>query len=170
MSYIRIQHFHESRDKWLYLKRISCLTHISWSFIISSALTLLICNGCLASNDLCMLSQGLLCAPVCRARDEGSEGEIGADCVRPRWLLFAWLCRRIQTRARGRSWVQTSTDVNMRAYSHACGSCACIRKRLPSCERAHGVWNGSKGDVSIFRQFICLDRWTSATGGKSLRF
>jgi len=91
------------------------LSAVQFSYYLASldrsALTPPVCNGCLASNDLCMLSQKLLCAPVCRARDGRGWRGMEADCVRPRWLLFAWLCRRIQTRARGRTWVQTSMGV-----------------------------------------------------------
>lgn len=84
----------------------------------SLTLTPPVCNGCPASNDLRMPSQGSPRASVCRVegRGGGEAGE-GADCVRPRWLLFAWLCRRIQTRANID--VHKHARIHTRVYSRA---------------------------------------------------
>jgi len=91
--------------------------------------------------------------------------------LRPAEMIAFRVTMPTHTDTRARALVSANIDErkHARAYSHIRGSHACIRERLPSCERAHTIWNG-EGDVSIFRQFIRLDRWTSATGGKSLRF
>lgn len=62
-------------------------------------------------------------------------------------------------------------NTRARIHTHADRARVCASDYLRASERtAHTRMEQRGGDVSIFRQFIRLDRWTSATGGKSLRF
>lgn len=114
-----------------------------------------------------------MCTPVCRARDEGERGgweliASGRDDCFSRDYADAY------RHARARAHVSANIDVNAicaRIHRHADRARVFASDYLRASERtACNVWEGGEGDVSIFRQFIRLDRWTSATGGKSLRF